>query len=118
MFYNVMEENSINKESIQTTTSSKLRLSWFYKIIYWHSGARLYILEKCLVYNKLFGIGAIVIMIGVMDSISEEYLLNTVFNNFVIAILVGIIGGILTFSLDWYVIPKLEHKTTLKLIKL
>lgn len=117
MFYNVMEENSKNKESIQTTTSSKFRLSWFYKIIYWHSGARLYLFEKCKVLNnKHFGIVAVVIMTGVMGAISKGYAI-TVFNNFVMAILVGIIGGILTFSLDWYVILNLKNKTTLKLIK-
>jgi hypothetical protein len=83
-----MEENTINKESIQTTASSKFRLSWFYKIIYWYSGARLYLLEKYKVYNnKYFGIAAVVIITGVIASISEEYVF-AVFNNFVIAMLI------------------------------
>ena len=90
-----MEENLINKENIQTTISSKFRLSWFYKIICWCSRARLYLLEKCPAdYNKFFGIGVIVIMTGVMASISGEYALFTIFNNYTITIIFGVIWGV------------------------
>ncbi len=112
-----MEENSINKESNQTTISSKFTLSWFYKINCWYSGARLYLLEKCPVYyNKFFSVGAIVIITMFISSISEGCVRYVIFNNFVIAILVGIIGGVLIFSDDRYIVSRFINNNTLKLI--
>ena len=106
-----MEENSTNKEKFQTTISLKPRLNWFYKTICWCSGARLYLLEKCPAdYNKFFGIGVIVIMTGVMASLSGGYALYTVFNNYLIAICFGIIWGMMIFSLDWYIVSSLKKE--------
>lgn len=106
-----MDENVLSKEEKQLLTPPKSKLSWFYKTVCWCSGARLYLLEKCPAdYNKFFGIGAVVIMTGVLASISGGYALYTVFNNYYISLVFGILWGILIFSLDWYIVSSLKKE--------
>ena len=48
-----MEDNNISKQYSVEPNPSNVKLSWFYRIVCWCSGASLYLLEKCPAdYNK------------------------------------------------------------------
>jgi hypothetical protein len=82
-----------------------------YHFFCWCSGARLYILKQCpSEYNKYFGIGAVVLMTGVMAAVTGAFALFTVFENYVIAVILGLFWGLLIFSLDWYIVASLKKE--------
>ena len=63
--------------------------------------------------NKYVGIGATVFFTAVMAFIASSYALFTVFDNYFIAAIFGLIWGLLIFNLDRYIvstIKKSEHK--------
>ena len=53
----------------------------FYRFFWWCSGSRIYIIQKSRSeWNKFAGIGAIVLLTGIMASMSGGYTLFTIFN--------------------------------------
>ncbi len=86
-------------------------LRGFYRIVAWCSGARLYLLERCPTdYNRFLGIGAIVIMTGLMAALSGGYALYTIFDSYWAAILFGSLWGVMIFFLDWYIVSSLKKE--------
>lgn len=86
-------------------------LKGFYRIVAWCSGARLYLLDRCPTdYNRFLGIGAIVIMTGLMAALSGGYALYTIFDSYWAAILFGALWGAMIFFLDWYIVSSLKKE--------
>lgn len=87
------------------------QMNFLYRWVCWCSGARLYLLKRCPTdYNRFFGIGLVVIMTGVMASISGGFALFTIFQQTWIAIVFGLFWGTLIFSLDWYIVSSLRKE--------
>ena len=90
-------------------------LSFFYRVFCWCSGARLYLLEKCPSdLNKYLGIGAVILMTGLMASLSGGYAIYTVFRSYPVAILFGLLWGILIFFLDFFLVSSLKKQDKVK----
>lgn len=67
------------------------------------------ILEKCPTdENKYIGIGATVFFTGVLAFFSSAYALYTVFNSYVMAILFGLVWGLMIFNLDRYIVMSMK----------
>lgn len=99
-----LQNNELNQNNNQL-------LSPIYRFFCWCSGARLYILKNCpSEFNKYFGIGAVVLMTGVMAAISGGYALHTVFENINVSIVFGIIWGALIFFIDWFIVASLKKE--------
>lgn len=58
--------------------------------------------------NKYVGIGATVFFTAVMATIASSYALYTVFDNYAIAALFGIVWGLLIFNLDRYIVSTIK----------
>ena len=75
------------------------------------SGIDQSILEKCPSdENKYLGIGATVFFTGVLAFISSGYALYTVFDSWIMAILFGIIWGLMIFNLDRYIVSSMKSR--------
>ncbi|MBN1990787.1 MAG: DUF4407 domain-containing protein [Bacteroidales bacterium] len=97
-------ENNINR-------SKPSKLSRIYRFFCWCSGARLYLIERCPTeFNKYYGIGVIVLLTGVMASLSGGYAMFTVFNSLYLAAAFGALWGFLIFSLDWYIVSSIRKQ--------
>jgi hypothetical protein len=73
------------------------------------SGADLTILEQCPSdRNKYAGIGATVFFTGVFAAIAAAYALFTVFDSYWIAILLGLLWGLMIFNLDRYIVSSMR----------
>jgi len=69
------------------------------------------LLRKCPTdYNVFFGIGMIVLLTGIMATMSGSYAFYTVFHNVYLAIGFGIFWGILIFFFDWYLVASLRKE--------
>lgn len=91
-------------------------LSFFYRVFCWCSGARLYLLEKCPSdLNKYLGIGAIIFMTGIMASLSGGYAIFTIFKSYPVAILFGLLWGVLIFFMDFFLVSSLKKQERIKL---
>jgi hypothetical protein len=60
--------------------------------------------------NKFVGIGATVFFTAVMATIASSYALYTVFDDTFLAILFGLIWGLLIFNLDRYIVSTLKKR--------
>lgn len=77
----------------------------------WCSGARIYILRQCPTeINVYLGIGIIVLLTGILASLSGGYAVWMVFENIWIAIAFGLFWGIMIFFLDWYLVASLRKE--------
>ena len=100
-----------NSEEQKREEKKERKMGFFYRFFCWCSGARLYILKQCpSEYNKYFGIGAVVIMTGMMAAITGVYALLMIFSSLWIAVPFGIFWGLLVFFLDWYIVASLKKE--------
>ena len=73
------------------------------------SGIDLNILEKCPSdENKYVGIGATVLFTGVLAFFSAGYALFTVFDSYLLAVLFGMVWGLMIFNLDRYIVSSMK----------
>jgi hypothetical protein len=112
---NLQTELNKNQQLLQSEINREHerepKMNFLYRIVCWCSGARLYLLKQCPTdYNRFFGIGLVVIMTGVMASISGGFALYTVFQEPWIAIVFGLFWGTLIFALDWYIVSSLKKE--------
>jgi len=73
------------------------------------SGADLDTLKKCPTdRNKYIGIGATIFFTGIFAALAAAYALFTVFDSYVISVLLGIIWGLMIFNLDRYIVSSMR----------
>ena len=73
------------------------------------SGADLKILEQCPSdRNKYAGIGATIFFTGLFAAMAAAYALFTVFDNYWIAALLGLLWGAMIFNLDRYIVSSMR----------
>jgi hypothetical protein len=73
------------------------------------SGIDLKILEKCPSdENKYIGIGATVLFTGVLAFFSAGYALFTVFDSYTLAVIFGLVWGMMIFNLDRYIVSSMK----------
>lgn len=82
------------------------------KLFFWLcSGANRDLLKKCPTESsKYAGIGATIFFTGIFAFLAGAYALNTVFNNFWIAIPLGLIWGLMIFNLDRYIVSSMRKE--------
>lgn len=91
--------------------SRKSSLPFFYRVFCWCSGARLYLLERCPSdLNKFLGIGAVILMTGILASLSGGYAIYTIFQSPLLAVLFGMLWGMLIFFLDFFLVSSLKKQ--------
>lgn len=77
------------------------------------SGVDQSILEKCPTdENKYVGIGATVFFTAVLALFSSAYALFTVFDSWFVALLFGLIWGMMIFNLDRYIVSSMKSRGT------
>ncbi len=76
------------------------------------SGADTEVLENCSKSEqiKYVGIGGTVFFTAVMATIASSYALYTVFDNYIVAILFGLIWGLLIFNLDRFIVGTIKKR--------
>lgn len=76
------------------------------------SGADTEVLETCSKseQTKYVGIGGTVFFTAVMATIASSYALYTVFDNYIVAILFGLIWGLLIFNLDRFIVGTIKKR--------
>ena len=76
------------------------------------SGADTEVLETCSKseQTKYVGIGGTVFFTAVMATIASSYALYTVFDNYFVAILFGLIWGLLIFNLDRFIVGTIKKR--------
>ena len=60
--------------------------------------------------NKYAGIGATVFFTGLLAFLSSAYAFHTVFKSYVIAVVLGLIWGLMIFNLDRYIVSSITKK--------
>ena len=82
------------------------------KEFFWFcSGASPELLNRCPTENsKYTGIGATVLFTGIFAALSGGYALYTVFDNWVPAVIFGIIWGAMIFNLDRYIVSSMKKE--------
>ena len=79
------------------------------KFLLFCSGIDLNILEKCPSdENKYVGIGATVLFTGILAFFSAGYALFTVFDSYILAVLFGLVWGMMIFNLDRYIVSSMK----------
>src|SRR6187399_2903448 len=75
------------------------------------SGADLKILEQCpSERSKYAGIGATIFFTGLFAAMAAAYALFTVFDSYVISIILGIVWGLMIFNLDRYIVSSMRKE--------
>lgn len=73
------------------------------------SGADLKLLEQCpSEKSKYAGIGATIFFTGLFAAMAAAYALFTVFDSYVIAVLLGLLWGLMIFNLDRYIVSSMR----------
>jgi hypothetical protein len=73
------------------------------------SGAEIRLLEQCpSEINKYMGIGATVFFTGIFASLAAGYALFTVFDNYWISALLGLVWGTMIFNLDRFIVSSMR----------
>lgn len=82
------------------------------KYFFWLcSGANRPLLEKCPTEgSKYVGIGATIFFTGVFAALAGAYALYTVFENYIVAALFGIVWGLMIFNLDRYIVSSMRKE--------
>ncbi len=82
------------------------------KEFFWFcSGASPDLLKRCPTENsKYVGIGATVLFTGIFAALAGGYALYTVFDNWVPAVIFGIIWGSMIFNLDRYIVSSMKKE--------
>jgi hypothetical protein len=79
------------------------------KFLLFCSGIDLAILKKCPSdENKYVGIGATVLFTGILAFFSAGYALFTVFDSYILAVLFGLVWGLMIFNLDRYIVSSMK----------
>ena len=60
--------------------------------------------------NKFLGIGAVILMTGILASLSGGYAIYTIFRNPLLAALFGMLWGLLIFFLDFFLVSSLKKQ--------
>jgi len=75
------------------------------------SGADLKMLEQCpSERTKYAGIGATIFFTGLFAAMAAAYALFTVFDSYVVAILLGLVWGAMIFNLDRYIVSSMRKE--------
>jgi hypothetical protein len=75
------------------------------------SGADLKMLEQCpSEKTKYAGIGATIFFTGLFAAMAAAYALFTVFDSYVVAILLGLVWGLMIFNLDRYIVSSMRKE--------
>ena len=75
------------------------------------SGANTSLLERCPTErSKYAGLGATIFFTGLFAFASAAYALFTVFNNYFIAIALGLVWGLMIFNLDRYIVSSMRKE--------
>jgi len=75
------------------------------------SGADRQLLEQCPTdENKYMGIGGTVFFTGLLAFFSAGYAIYTVFDNYFMAVLFGLIWGLMIFNLDRYIVSSMKSR--------
>jgi hypothetical protein len=73
------------------------------------SGADLNLLKDCPTeQSKYIGIGATIFFTGIFAALAAAYALFTVFDNYFIAIALGLLWGLMIFNLDRYIVSSMR----------
>ena len=82
------------------------------KYFFWLcSGANRPLLEKCTTEgSKYAGIGATIFFTGIFAALAGAYALFTVFENYLVASLFGLIWGLMIFNLDRYIVSSMRKE--------
>ena len=79
------------------------------------SGANRPLIEKCPTEgSKYAGIGATIFFTGIFASLAGAYALYTVFENYLIAAIFGLIWGLMIFNLDRYIVSSMRKEGNAK----
>ncbi len=80
------------------------------KYFFWLcSGANRPLLEQCPTEgSKYVGIGGTIFFTGIFAALSAAYALFTVFENYIVATLFGIVWGLMIFNLDRYIVSSMR----------
>ncbi len=81
-------------------------------MFFWRcSGAELELLKKCPTESsKYVGIGATIFFTGLFAALSGAYALYTVFDSIFIAIIFGVVWGLMIFNLDRYIVSSMRKE--------
>ncbi len=60
--------------------------------------------------DRYVGIGATIFFTGLFAAIASAYALHTVFNNYVVSALFGLLWGLMIFNLDRYIVSTIKKK--------
>lgn len=75
------------------------------------SGADLQLLEQCpSEKSKYIGIGGTVFFTGLFAALAAAYALFTVFDNYYIAIVLGLVWGLMIFNLDRFIVASMRKE--------
>jgi len=82
------------------------------KYFFWLcSGANRSLLKKCTTEgSKYAGIGATIFFTGIFAALAGAYALFTVFENYLVASLFGLIWGLMIFNLDRYIVSSMRKE--------
>lgn len=79
------------------------------------SGANRPLIEKCPTEgSKYAGIGATIFFTGIFAALAGAYALYTVFENYLIAAIFGLIWGLMIFNLDRYIVSSMRKEGNAK----
>lgn len=88
------------------------RLKYFFWLC---SGANRQLLEKCPTEgSKYVGIGATIFFTGVFAALAGAYALYTVFENYFVSALFGLVWGLMIFNLDRYIVSSMRKEGSAK----
>lgn len=89
------------------------RMNWFQQFLMVCSGANLHILKKTpSEWNKFSGIGGIVLFTAVFATLSASYAVFTIFDEVWVAIVFGLLWGLMIFNLDRYIVSSIKKTGT------
>lgn len=75
------------------------------------SGANRPLLDKCPTEGaKYAGIGATIFFTGIFAALASAYALFTVFENYYVSTLFGIVWGLMIFNLDRYIVSSMRKE--------
>ena len=78
---------------------------------WWCSGASIEVLDKCSSEkSKYFGIGATVFFTGVFAFLAGAYGMYMVFDSIPLALLFGVVWGLMIFNLDRYIVSSMRKE--------
>ena len=79
------------------------------------SGANRPLLEKCPTEgSKYVGVGATIFFTGIFAALAGAYALFTVFENYVVSIIFGVVWGLMIFNLDRYIVSSMRKEGNAK----